>query len=64
MRLRRLFLLALLGSAALALIRLRRQRPGARVDVYLGDGTLTSLGEDIPEGALLLSLAREVRAAS
>jgi hypothetical protein len=63
MRLRRFFLLALVGAAAVAILRLRRQRPQARVDVYLGDGTLTSLGEDEPEGALLLSLARDVRAA-
>jgi hypothetical protein len=64
MRLRRLFLVALLGWAAVTFWRLRRQRPQARVDVYLADGSLTSLEQDDPSGALLLSLAREVRAAA
>jgi hypothetical protein len=65
MRIRRLLLLVLLGAAVAAVLRrLRQQRPQARVDVYLGDGSLTSLGDDVPEGALLLSLAREVRAAA
>jgi hypothetical protein len=62
MRLRRLFVLALVGAAVVAFLRRLGQSPQARVDVYLGDGTLTSLGEDVPEGAFLLSLAREVRA--
>jgi hypothetical protein len=62
MRLRRLLVLALVGAAVVALLRRMKQTPQARVDVYLGDGTLTSLGEDAPEGAFLLSLAREVRA--
>ena len=44
------------------LIRRLGQGSHARVDVYLADGSLTSLGEDVPEGSLLLSLAREVRA--
>jgi len=64
MRIKRLFLLALLGAAVVAALRLLRQPPQARIDVYLADGSLTSLGDDLPEGALLLSLAREVRAAA
>ena len=54
----------LLGAAVAALLRLRRQRPPVRVDVYLADGSLTSLGDDVAEGALLLALARDVRAAA
>jgi hypothetical protein len=64
MRLRRLLVLALVAAGAIAVLRKLGQGPQARVDVYLGDGTLTSLGEDVPEGALLLSLAREVRSAT
>jgi hypothetical protein len=63
MRIKRLLLLVLLGALVAAVLRRLRQRPQARVDVYLGDGSLTSLGDEVPEGALLLSLAREVRAA-
>jgi hypothetical protein len=64
MRLRRFVLfLGLLGAVALVLLRLAgRREEEARVDVYLLDGTLVSFGEDDPGGALLLSLAREVRA--
>jgi hypothetical protein len=65
MRLKRLLFLVLLGAVVAAVIRrLMEQRPQARVDVYLADGSLTSLGDDVAEGALLLSLAREVRAAA
>jgi hypothetical protein len=65
MRLKRILFLALLGAAVAVVIRrLLAQRPQARVDVYLADGSLTSLGDEVPEGALLLSLAREVRAAA
>jgi hypothetical protein len=64
MRLRRLFLIVLVGVGIAAVLSRLRQRPQARVDVYLADGSLTSLGQDVPEGALLLSLAREVRAAA
>jgi hypothetical protein len=49
---------------AAVLFKRARRRPQARVDVYLADGSLTSLGDEVPEGALLLSLAREVRAAA
>ena len=64
MRLRRILLFLILGAAIAAVVRkLRATRPEARVDVYLADGSLTSLGDDAPEGALLLSLAREVRGA-
>ena len=64
MRIRRILLFAVLTAAVAAIIRMLRQRSQqARVDVYLADGSLTSLGDDAPEGALLLSLAREVRAA-
>jgi hypothetical protein len=63
MRIKRLLLLVLLGALVAAVLRRLRQRPQARVDVYLGDGSLTSLGDEVPEGVLLLSLAREVRAA-
>jgi hypothetical protein len=63
MRIKRLLLLVLIGALVAAVLRRLRQRPQARVDVYLGDGSLTSLGDEVPEGALLLSLAREVRAA-
>ena len=52
----------LLGAAVAVVLKMLRTRPQARVDVYLADGSLTSLGDDAPEGALLLSLAREVRA--
>ena len=54
----------LLGAAIAVALKMLRQRPRARVDVYLADGSLTSLGDDAPEGALLLSLAREVRTAA
>lgn len=64
MRLRRMFLLALVAAGAIAILRKIGRGRQAHVDVYLGDGTLTSLGEDVPEGALLLSLAREVRSAT
>ena len=64
MRLKRILFLVLLGAAVAALLRLRRQRPPVRVDVYLADGSLTSLGDERPDGASLLSLAREVRAAA
>ena len=64
MRLKRLVIFALLLSVVFAVLRKLRQQPPARVDVYLADGSLTSLGEDVPEGALLLSLAREVRQAA
>jgi hypothetical protein len=64
MRLKRLVIFAVLVSVVFAVLRKLRQQPPARVDVYLADGSLTSLGEDAPEGALLLSLAREVRAAA
>jgi hypothetical protein len=64
MRIRRVLLIVLLGAVVAALLRRARRRPQARVDVYLADGSLTSLGDDVPEGALLLSLAREVRAAA
>ena len=64
MRIRRVLLLVLLGAIVAAIVRRLRQRPQARVDVYLADGSLTSLGDDVPEGAFLLSLAREVRAAA
>jgi hypothetical protein len=65
MRLRRILLFLILGAAIAAVVRkLRAQRPQARVDVYLADGSLTSLGGDVPEGSLLLSLAREVRSAA
>jgi hypothetical protein len=64
MRLKRLVLFAVLLSVVFAILRKMRQQPPARVDVYLADGSLTSLGEDVPEGALLLSLAREVRTAA
>ncbi len=63
MRLRRLLLFLILGAAIAVVIRRLGQGSQARVDVYLADGSLTSLGEDGPEGSLLLSLAREVRAA-
>jgi hypothetical protein len=63
MWIRRILLFVLLGAAVAAVVRMLRQRPQARVDVYLADGSLTSLGDDAPEGALLLSLARDVRAA-
>ena len=63
MRIRRILLLVFLGAVVAAIVSKMRQRPQARVDVYLADGSLTSLGDDAPEGALLLSLAREVRAA-
>jgi hypothetical protein len=63
MRIRRIILFLLLGAAVAAVISKLRQRPQARVDVYLADGSLTSLGDDAPEGALLLSLARDIRAA-
>jgi len=53
----------LLGAAVAVIVKMLRQRPQARVDVYLADGSLTSLGQDAPEGALLLALAREVRTA-
>ncbi|MBA3716772.1 MAG: hypothetical protein H0W87_00905 [Actinobacteria bacterium] len=62
MRLRRLFLLGFLAAVVVAIWRLRSQKLGARVDLYRGDGSLTSFGEEDPEGALLLSLARDVRA--
>jgi hypothetical protein len=65
MRLKRILFLVLFGAVVAAVIRrLMEQRPQARVDVYLADGSLTSLGDDAAEGALLLSLAREVRAAA
>jgi hypothetical protein len=65
MRIRRILFLVLLGAVVAALVqRLRAQRPQARVDVYLADGSLTSLGDERPDGASLLSLAREVRAAA
>ena len=65
MRLRRILLFLILGAAIAAIVRkLRAQQPQARVDVYLADGSLTSLGGDVPEGSLLLSLAREVRSAA
>jgi hypothetical protein len=65
MRLRRILLFLILGAAIAAIVRkLRAQHPQARVDVYLADGSLTSLGDDVPEGSLLLSLAREVRSAA
>jgi hypothetical protein len=60
---RRLLFVVLLGVAIAVALKMLRQRPQARVDVYLADGSLTSLGNDAPEGALLLSLAREVRGA-
>ena len=63
MRLRRLFLFLILATVIAVVIRRLGQGQQARVDVYLADGSLTSLGEDVPEGSLLLSLAREVRAA-
>lgn len=64
MRLKRILFLMLLGAAVAAVLRRRRQRPPVRVDVYLADGSLTSLGDDVAEGALLLALARDVRAAA
>ena len=65
MRLRRILLFLILGAAIAAIVRkLRAQQPQARVDVYLADGSLTSLGDERPDGASLLSLAREVRAAA
>ena len=64
MRLRRVLVLVLVGAAVIAFLRRLKVTPQARVDVYLGDGSLTSLGEDVPEGAFLLSLAREVRASA
>jgi hypothetical protein len=63
MRFRRLLLFLILGAAIAVVIRRLREGTQARVDVYLADGSLTSLAEDVPEGSLLLSLAREVRAA-
>jgi len=63
MRLRRLLLFLILGAAIAVVIRRLRHASQARVDVYLADGSLTSLGEDVPEGSLLLSLAREVHTA-
>lgn len=60
MRLRRLLLLGMLGAGLVAVLRMLRQRPGAHVDLYLQDGTLTSLPEDDPNGARLLALARDV----
>jgi hypothetical protein len=57
-------LLALIGSAAAAVFWVRRRRPQVGVDVYFEDGSLSSLGEDDPEGIRLLGLAREVRRAS
>jgi hypothetical protein len=63
MRIRRVLFLLLLGAAVAAIVSRMRQRQQVRIDVYLADGSLTSLGDDVPEGALLLSLAREVRAA-
>jgi hypothetical protein len=53
----------LLGAAVAVVLRMLRQNTQARVDVYLADGSLTSFGQDVSEGSLLLSLAREVRAA-
>jgi hypothetical protein len=65
MRIRRILFLVLLGAAvATVLQRLRQRGQQARVDVYLADGSLTSLGSDVPEGAFLLSLARDVRSAA
>jgi hypothetical protein len=66
MRPRSLFV-ALLGLAALgaAFLRLRRPpRARARVELYLEDGSSVSFEAGTPEGARLLSLADEVRAAA
>jgi hypothetical protein len=49
MRIRRILFLVLLGAAvATVLQRLRQRGQQARVDVYLADGSLTSLGSDVP----------------
>ncbi len=63
-RLRRIVLLLLLGSAAVALLRLRGARRPTGVDVHFQDGSVASFDEESTDGARMLSLAREVRRAA
>jgi hypothetical protein len=60
-RSRRLLLLVLIGAAVAELARRRRMRTEAKVDLYHEDGSLVTVEESSPEGARLLSLAREIR---
>ena len=50
-------------GAAVALRR-RRRGGGDRVDLYYDDGSMVSLGEEVPEAARLLPRARSILASA
>ncbi len=56
------FLLAAGSLAGSMLVRRRAARRRERVDLYAEDGSMLSLGEESPEAAPLLGLARELLA--
>ena len=52
--------LALVGSAAGAVLFRRRARRRERVDVYFEDGSMVSLLDGSPEASTVLPLARRI----
>jgi len=64
---RRLFALLLAAGSLLGLgLYARRGAGGAkeRIDLYFADGSMLSLGEDSPDAARLIPLAREAMRAA
>jgi hypothetical protein len=62
---RRLFALLLAAGSLLGLgLYARRGRAQERIDLYFADGSMVSLGEDSPDAARLMPLAREAMRAA